>query len=435
MSNLHFHGIWRMDWGLGNPNKTGALIAILMVAVWFLVLWRRGGFWVALALFTGLGICLIHTMSRGAVIALFAGMIPLLLAAPRPWQRGKVVGAVLSIWVIMGASVFLNAGERLGQGIVQEDRSITNRFQIWKAAPRMMVDAPGGWGLGSSGAAYMQWYQPLNAHEGYRTLVNSHLTWMVELGWPLRVAYLFGWAAVLLFCWPGGVSRWLAVPLGVWITFLVAAAFSSVAESPWLWIVPGTALITVLGYRIRCKVWPAGKLWIIPLGASLLLCGILAVLGGRHSSLVHKQGGVIVCGNGKPQVWILPDPKVMGTQWGRTLRKLVRKSPSCVGVVVDAGRMPTLTGAHLLITGSPLPVAKLAEVMAEADTVTLVNPRFCPQEVGFDPARMKAELIVGEFSDSPAVAVWKEKLPAKILPGVGDYLPDWQVVLGNTQNP
>lgn len=144
---------------------------------------------------------------------------------------------------------------------------------------------------------------------------------------------------------------------------------------------------------------------------------------------------MIVCGNGKPQVWILPDPKVMGTQWGRTMRKLVRKDPNSIGVVVDAGRMPTLTGAHLLITGSPLPVAKLAEVMAEADTVTLVNPRFYPQEVGFDPARMKAELVVGEFSDSPAVAVWKEKLPAKILPGVGDYLPDWQAVLGNTKNP
>lgn len=41
MSDLHFHGIWRMDWGLGNPNKTGALIAILMVAVWMLTLLRR----------------------------------------------------------------------------------------------------------------------------------------------------------------------------------------------------------------------------------------------------------------------------------------------------------------------------------------------------------------------------------------------------------
>jgi O-Antigen ligase len=435
MSDLHFHGIWRMDWGLGNPNKTGALIAILMVAAWFLALWRRKGFWVALALCTGLGICLIHTMSRGAVIALFAGLIPLIMAAPRPWGRAKVVGVVVAVWVIVGASLYLNAGERLGQGIVQEDRSITNRFQIWKAAPRMMVDAPGGWGIGNSGSAYMQWYQPLVSHESYRTLVNSHLTWMVEMGWPLRVAYLLGWGAVLLLCWPGASSRWLAVPLGVWSTFFVAAAFSSVAESPWLWIVPGVSLIAVFGYRIRCRIWPAGRLCLIPIGVSLLICGVLAVLGMRHSSTVHKQGGVIVCGHGKPQVWILPDTKVMGTQWGRTLRKLARKSPSCVGVVLDAGKMPLLKGEHVVITGSPLPVGKLAEVMATAGKVMLVNPRFYPQEVGFDPARMKVELVVGEFSDSPAVAVWKEKLPAKVLPGVGDYLPDWKVVMGNPEKP
>jgi hypothetical protein len=388
---------------------------------------------VALALFTGLGVCLIHTMSRGAVIALFVGMIPLVMAAPRPWGRGKIVGIVVAIWVIVGASVFLNAGERLGQGIVQEDRSITNRFQIWKTAPRMMVDAPGGWGIGKSGASYMQWYQPLSSHEGYRTLVNSHLTWLVELGWPLRVAYLFGWGAVLLLCWPGGASRWLAIPLGVWVTLLVAASFSSVGESPWLWIVPIAALIAVLGYRIKCKVWPAGRLWLLPIGASLVICGVLAVLGMRHSSMVHKQGGVIVWGNGKPQVWILPDTKVMGTQWGRTLRNLVKKSPSCVGVVLDAEKMPSLQGEHIVISGSPLPVGKLAEVMTLAGKVMLVNPRFYPQEVGFDPARMNVELVVGEFSDSPAIGIWKEKLAAKILPGVGDYLPDWKAVLSNSE--
>jgi hypothetical protein len=125
----------------------------------------------------------------------------------------------------------------------------------------------------------------------------------------------------------------------------------------------------------------------------------------------------------------------MGTQWGRTLRKLVRKSPSCVGVVLNAGKMPSLQNEHIMITGSPLPVGKLAEVMATAGKVMLVNPRFYPQEVGFDPARMKVELVVGEFSDSPAAAVWKEKLPAKILPGVGDYLPDWKVVMGNPEKP
>jgi hypothetical protein len=55
----------RMDWGLGNPNKTAALIALIMIAVWILGYIRDWGFWVALALFTGFGVCLILTQSRG----------------------------------------------------------------------------------------------------------------------------------------------------------------------------------------------------------------------------------------------------------------------------------------------------------------------------------------------------------------------------------
>ena len=112
----------------------------------------------------------------------------------------------------MGASIFLQAHKRYGQGVATEDRSISNRFELWKAAPTMMVDAPSGWGGGKSGQAYMNWYQPLDQHEAYRTLVNSHLTWLVELGWLGRFVYLTGWFTVFLMCFPpggGGHDGWL----------------------------------------------------------------------------------------------------------------------------------------------------------------------------------------------------------------------------------
>ncbi len=433
MTDLYFHGIWRMDWGLGNPNKTGALIAILMVAVWFLTLGRRWGFWLALALFTGLGVCLVHTMSRGALIALFAGMIPLIMAAPRPWGRGRIVGVLAALCIVAGVSFYLNAGERFGQGITQEDRSITNRFKIWNVAPRMMVDAPGGWGIGNSGSAYMEWYQPLSSTEGYRTLVNSHLTWMVELGWPLRVVYLLGWGALLLLCWPGASCRWLAVPLGIWITFFVAAAFSSVAESPWLWIVPLASLLPVLWYRIRCRIWPAGKLWLIPTGLSLLLCAIFYGVGSRHDSMIQKRDGILFYGKGDPRVWIFPDVKILGNQWGRSLRgelKLGPKEHASIALIENLSKIPSFQGKSVIVTGDPAPPAVLAKVMQEASSLTLINPSFDPGEAGFNPKNKKVMLIMGEFSESPSAMAWKEIIPAKILPGVGDYLPDWKAVLG-----
>jgi hypothetical protein len=70
MNDIFFNGTWRMDWGFGNPNKTAAFIAILMIAVWILAYIHKWGFWIALVAFTGLGICLIHTMSRGGLVAL-----------------------------------------------------------------------------------------------------------------------------------------------------------------------------------------------------------------------------------------------------------------------------------------------------------------------------------------------------------------------------
>ena len=57
----YFDGVWRMDWGFGNPNKTGTFIATLMIAVWSLDSLRKSGFWLALFLNGGLGFCLLHS--------------------------------------------------------------------------------------------------------------------------------------------------------------------------------------------------------------------------------------------------------------------------------------------------------------------------------------------------------------------------------------
>lgn len=151
MNEIYFQGFWRMDWGLGNPNKTGALIATLMVAVWiFGFIWRKG-FWASLVLFSGLGICLVHTFSRGGIVAAIIGLCPLVLLAPRPWPKVRLFAVIGAVWLIVGASIFLQAHERLGQGITERDPSISNRFDIWKMTPTMMVDAPNGWGIGNSG--------------------------------------------------------------------------------------------------------------------------------------------------------------------------------------------------------------------------------------------------------------------------------------------
>src|SRR5436190_512549 len=116
---IFFNSVWRMDWGLGNPNKTAALIALLMIAVWGLAYLRRGGFWAALALFTGLGICLMHTMSRGGLIAALLGTLPLLYFAKKPWPKTRIWGLIAAAWIIVGTTLYWNTASRYTQGVVQ----------------------------------------------------------------------------------------------------------------------------------------------------------------------------------------------------------------------------------------------------------------------------------------------------------------------------
>jgi hypothetical protein len=308
----------RLDWGLGNPNKTAALIALLMIVLWALPLVRRWLFWVALPAFTALGICLMQTMSRGGFLAVMAGMGVLLWHVRRavwPWPRWRVLAAGTAVMVIFVGAVVLQTTHRFAQG--PEDRSITNRLEIWKRAPRMMVDAPYGWGLGQSGNAFMSWYQPLEKSERYRTLVNSHLTWLTEFGWPLHGAYVLSWAMVLALCFglgkarmpmplpesaadtenednktkangssePTNYSRFtsrfqigLGVAAGIWVAFGVASGFSSVAEEPLLWILPLLSLGGVLIARVWQKIWPTSRAWGVAIVATLaVLAGLFAI--------------------------------------------------------------------------------------------------------------------------------------------------------------
>ena len=62
------------------------------------------------------------------------------------------------------------------------------KYAFWL---RMMVDAPRGWGGYSPGAAYVDWYQPLNIFALTPTLINDHLTRLVAFSWAGRFAYLW----------------------------------------------------------------------------------------------------------------------------------------------------------------------------------------------------------------------------------------------------
>ncbi|NJK92214.1 MAG: O-antigen ligase family protein [Blastochloris sp.] len=433
-----FNEVWRMDWGLGNPNKTAALIVMLMLAVWVLNTFRRWGFWVALTLFTGLGICLIHTFSRGGLVALAAGGLPLLWLAHRERiPRSLWIGLTLSALILAGAVFHFRAHERYGQGVVAQDRSISNRLNLWQQVPRMIQDAPSGWGLGNAGSAYMEWYQPLNHGEGYRTLVNSHLTWLVEFGWPLRLLYIMGWTAILMICWPSNRTPWLALSLGIWLAFAVAATFSSVAESIWLWVLPSLALIAALTARGLNKDWPPLRNWVLPPAATL--AGIVIVVTwpkNQPEFPIYVSKNSVQVGESKPDMWLIQSEKAFGKQPGRSLRSYINETGTMTGVGL-AQEVQGLPSSKLskVIAGGDLTEKTLSDLrsrLKEIQQLILVNPDFDPEKLLKSSSETPSlKVTFGAFSNSRHIQSWEAFLgkPVDRIDGVANYYPNWASLL------
>jgi hypothetical protein len=429
-----------MDWGFGNPNKTAALIALLMIAVWFLPLIRRWLFWAVLPAFTVLGMCLMHTMSRGGVLAAIAGLSVVIHHLRRPWPRNCIFAVTIALTIIVTGAVFLQTTARFSQSY--QDRSISNRLVIWKRVPQMIVDAPAGWGVGQAGNAFSNWYQPTENSERYRTLVNSHFTWLVEFGWPLRFAYVLGWAGVFVLCYAGSAQRSLGfgITFGLWLALFVASSFSSVAEAPWLWVAPVLGLGAVLIVRFRQQIWPTRIAWACGIGAGLAVLTALYVIGniGPARNFLVLNRGTICVNTHDPKLWVVVSPlaasKTVSTNYPRNLReycKTVANSPE-IGLATSLTGLPNLAGCKLAVIGA-LPKEEwqaLHDRVQSCQKLILIAPDVFPTDLNLSTDILeKTSVIFGEFSGQSAISSWKSIGKCQQIEGIGDFFQYWPEVI------
>ena len=432
------HGLWRMDWGFGNPNKTATLIALIMIAIWILGYVRKWGFGVALTLFTGFGICLILTQSRGGLVGVVIGGLIVLAWAPRPfpfWRSLAVTAACAALAVF---ALVINAESRYVKGLSGKDQSIENRLLIWKQVPSMIHDAPSGWGLGKSGDAYMQWYQPISRGEGYRTLVNSHLTWLTELNWLGRMSYVFSWVTILVLLWPRRDCRWLSIPFATWIILGICASFSSVAEAPFLWVIPIIALVSVLVVRYRQGLWPEARPWIWGALASITIMAIIWLEGtllATPSNIHCPHEGVVTLGASSPKIWIVaPNRSILGEHFGHEVRR---------GYEANAVYLQTGLGIVTLLKDAPanqvLVFSGQAPLALEAlrpTQIILINPKpISTDALQALLANPSITVVVGEFSRNKDY--WNQlsqehpNIKIQLVMGSEEYIPNWMQEIAN----
>ena len=430
----YYNGAWRMDWGLGNPNKTAVLIACLMITVWSLALIYKGGFWPALVVFAALAWCLVETYSRGGMVALLAGVAVLLFSIPRPWPKARWIGVAALLGVLAAFVFYAKAQARYGHGLFDDDQSIDNRLIIWKQVPAMMAAAPWGCGLGNAGDFYTQWFQPVGCSQNYLNLINSHFNVMVEGGWLASVAYLIGWFAVFLLCRPLSEARLKAIPLAIWVTFGAGATFSHIEDLGWLWMLPLGALGYVILERFNLHQWPRFRSFLAGGLLSFGIVGLLVLIGiATAPILVHFDRGAVTIGKGPVTTIVLVDRKVMGSLYGHTFRKFVAANPAALSggsfIFIETPRdLSSAPMANLVISGRFAPGSEIVSKFGQGKQVILVNPSGFPDDAGLShDAIQKTIVYFGEYSQAPSRSSWANYPGIRIIQidGASDFVPSW----------
>ncbi len=443
MRDYFYNGQVRLDWGFGNPNVTGSLIALIMLAAWMLAYlprgWGKAGFWIALAANAVLVVFLVQTFSRGAAVAWLAGAIILMAYAPRPWPRGRLVAVVIFSVGLMLYATNLGLSDRTLHGMSGEDKSVTNRWLIYQAIPRMAWDAPEGWGHERGAEAFRQWYQPVGRTETYGRLVNSHATWLVEWPWYLRLGYGLAWAAVLLLCMPLARMRF-SPALAVWVSFGLGACFTTIAHHWQLWLVPGVLLLLLLLVRFGLKAWPGRGHWKYAGAAWALAVLVWWSWALCTPSQIQLTNGVVAVHGQAPQTTVLVlglDETVMGKFYGHRIRERCAKEP------LQLCMRWTPTAAALPASDVCVVAGNVTEQVTVQDNPSLAKIK---RWVLLNPDQPSSSLLklmdvdapppvtiqFGSFAGGPGRYFWQAlaaKHPAQIkieeITGSGRFLRDW----------
>lgn len=450
-------GTWKNDdgrlrIGYANPNKGGCLMAeVALVGLAFLLLAgakRKAlmalGAIVAVGGFTVLAM----TGSRSAFVAVVIGAAILVAFRARAlftWKRLAIVVAVLA--VAAGVVVATGVGERFTSGLVDAaGESDALRVNIMKAAPQMMVDAPGGWGSGISGSAYANWYQPSTEFRVVRTLVNSHLTWLVEFGWCGRMLYLSGISALmallLVFAKKGGSPA----PAALFAALFSAGLFNSVMEAPTLWILPVASLLTVFAQSGRkalsFKGVTASIVFGIVAGGTLLAVAAYAGNKDRKVPLLHAGDGRVIVNGRTADTWVLDDSFVLGQGFmGRELRMFYAAFPESapLGLAWKLEDLPA-QAKTLVVAGRRCVdfVAKFTEDPGFADgygKIVFLSPSFAASTVPESLAtRPGFSVIQGELALRHTPDAENPPPFLAVIPGAELYIPGWMQLVSPTKD-
>lgn len=426
-----YEGFQRLDWGFGNPNKTAAFIALIIVTLWSLGVVWRSLFWASLFLAAGFGVFLIQTVSRGGLVAALVGASVVYMLVRPKWKISQWAGVLT---VIVGLSIYsstIGVASRYGQGVGgEEDRSLTNRWYIYRAVPRMLSDSTNGWGKGNAAEAYQQWYQPKGRNEKYLNLVNSHFTWLVEWNLAQRLMYCSFWGLLFFLSWPVRKRRWWSAVLAIWLTFFVASSFSSVAHVPEIWIIPIISLVCLLIDRVFIFRQIDTKKIMLGTGAGGIAYGLLLTFSTilLDEVPINTNGKYVFVGDKDAEKIIAligNDKAILGEVVGHRIREYVTENSNVAIYVSENLNQIEQQCDEVYLVGDAIKDVDLSLI----SNISLLNPSTVPKQTDFSDVNVR--ILWGDFHSSQAWYGWQyyasQNTNIKVIkiPGEGTYLESW----------
>lgn len=434
-----------------NPNRNAALYGqlFLLFAALTAIVPRRRVRLACGALSAGCLVPLFLCGSRGAILGVGLAVATCLALSRRVnlkavlrrkafWLVSGIAIAALATWICCQRTTFFTRGFA-----GKSSWSNAIRVELWQAAPKMMVDAPGGWGKTDFqvGKAYLDWYQPQQVVALTGSLINDHLTRLVAFGWCGRWLYFFGWFLALACGVVLMRRRENPALLSVTVAFGAAAWFNPLFAENWLWAVPGVAVVLAVASR----PWRDGRAQGLAVLAATLLSTIavgtlygLGTCSERTEEVRVKKDGPRVLVNGEtPSVWVVDNQReaLGGPLSCKNIRQYYDAWPQApaLGYVNRIEDLPD-NGVGTLVLGGLAGDAWLRHVTSSAEAwakmprhVLFVSPPFPPQAIPNGLyAATDVKILIGEFATwfQPAVFTPLPK-GVEIVPGCELYIGEW----------
>jgi len=234
---------------------------------------------------TAFTIVLILTYSRGGGIAYGVGLMFLIYYAPHL----RILCLCCMLGFGMGIILIPKGLDRVGSMADEEDRSITNRLEVWKGALEITADYPfSGIGVDQFGKQFSAWYQPRNMDTSYKTALNNYLTISSERGIFALLIYLMALLTPWLAAFRVAQKDQNLVILGLCASFLAYVISALFTCSLGFWHVTtlgGIIWLILLLYVISHSYWHKqflnSRILSLSVGVYLLLILLILLIGNR----------------------------------------------------------------------------------------------------------------------------------------------------------